>query len=162
MILGWLETCFKILGNLLEPLTRRIGNWLGRKTPRIYVHPNRSQSLWCIAWHGAQIPENEMMQLVFWGDFTQDDPDQAIIVTDAYPKGTEPQIGFVSKFTIPPRTMVHEQIGVFVYPIKGERGKTFATKFILVDQFLRKHKTQKIKFRWAGGPTASVEEKPKG
>jgi hypothetical protein len=159
MDLGWLGNLTKPFGSLLNPLAERVGNWLGRRKPRLYVHPVPAQSIWCIARQaGASSTPNEMMQITFWADLNHDDEKSALVITDAYPEGTKSQIGMVGRLTIPPHTIVHSQIAAFVQPIKGERGRAFETKFVLVDQFHLKHRTQKIVFRWVGPqqPTAPV------
>jgi hypothetical protein len=56
----------------------------------------------------------------------------------------------ISKFAIPPGAMVNEQLTAIVLPIKGKKGQPWKGRFVLVDQFERKYKTKKIKFKWVG------------
>jgi len=151
MDLSWLGNFTKPFSSLFNPPAERLGNWLGRRKPRLHVHPVLTQSIWCIASQGTpNNPVNEMMQVVFWADVNHDDDKQTLVITDAYPEGTRPQIGMLGHFLIPPHEMVHQQIVAFVQPIRGERGQPFETKFIFVDQFHRKYKTQKIVFKCVG------------
>jgi hypothetical protein len=151
MNLGWLENLTRPLSSIATPLAQRVGKWLGRRKPRLYVHFNPTQTLWCLAEqrqpNGTTV---EMMQMMFWADFNHDDERQTLILTDAYPEGTSPQMGMISKFAIPPGTMVNEQVAAFVAPVKGLRGSPWEGRFVLVDQFQRKYKTNKVTFRWAG------------
>jgi hypothetical protein len=149
--LAWLENLTKPFSQLLNPLLERIGNRLGRRKPHLYVHVNVMQAIWCIAKNG----DVEIMQAVFWAEFNHDDPKQTLVIMDAYPVGTRPQISATSKFSVGPGQIVTEQIGAYVLPIKGERGKPWSGRFILVDQFHRKHKTQKITLKWVGNSPAS-------
>lgn len=151
--LTWLSNLTKPFSSLLNPMAERIGNWIGRRKPRLYVHFNPSQMLWCIARQGqADGSFTEMMQAMFWADFNHDDPKETLVITDAYPDGTHPQLGMMVKFAIPPGEIVHEHVAAFVLPIKAEKGKAWRGRFVLLDQFQRKYKTKKVTFRWAGSP----------
>ena len=103
--------------------------------------------LWCIAGNAGQ----EMMQTVCWADINHDDPQLALIITNVYPEGSHSTKIQVTKFVVPPGEMVHEQLASFSGPIKAEKGKLWIGRLILVDQFKRKHKTEKITFQWVGG-----------
>jgi hypothetical protein len=92
----------------------------------------------------------ELMQIVFWADVNHDDQRETLVIMSAYPEGSEPEIASTLQFSVLPGTIVHEQISAFIKPIKGEAGKTWRSKFVLVDQFRRKYKTQEIAFRFAG------------
>jgi hypothetical protein len=153
MAWAWLGSLIKPLSNIFNPLTERIGQRIARRKPHLYVHPTRTQSIWCIATQGLPgSTVNEMMQVVFWADMNHDDDKLGLIITDAYPVGTRSQIGMVGRIILPPHNISHQQIAAFVNPIKGKRGQPYETRFILVDQFRRKYKTQKITFRWTGPP----------
>jgi hypothetical protein len=149
MNLEWLENLTKPIGSLLNPVAQRIGGKLGHRKPHLYVHFVLPQTVWCIARNGDQ----EAMQIVFWADFNHDDPQQTLIITDAYPKGTRSEIRTVINFPVPPGQMVREQVATFAVPIKGEKGKPWTGRIILLDQFKRKYKTDKIAFRWVGAVT---------
>jgi hypothetical protein len=90
------------------------------------------------------------MQVVCSASFTHDDLTQAMIIVDAYPEGTTPQVMAMQEFTIPPQEMVKERIMVIVGPVVAKKGKSWTGRIVLVDQFLRKHKTQKVTFKWVG------------
>lgn len=53
-----------------------------------------------------------------------------------------------SRELIEPQTMAHIQLSAIVTPIVATRGKPWRGRLIVVDQFHRKHKTQKIEFKW--------------
>jgi hypothetical protein len=92
-----------------------------------------------------------MMQAMFWADFSHDDPKQTLVIIDAYPDGTHPQIGMF-KFAIPPGKLVQEQVASFVLPVKAKKGEPWTGRFVLVDQFQRKYRTKKVTLRWVGHP----------
>jgi hypothetical protein len=81
-----------------------------------------------------------------------------VIITDVYPQGSRSEIRVSTNFVVPPGQMVHEQLQSFSLAIKAEKGKPWIGRLILVDQFKRKHKTEKAKFQWAGG-VAQLESK---
>jgi hypothetical protein len=152
---SWLGNLTKPFANVLNPVTERFGKWLGKRKPRLYVHPTLGQSIWSIATQGAPNSLIEMMHMVFWADLNHDDDTQTLLIISAYPKGTQLQIpSIIGRLRIPPHRMMHEQISAFVSPIKAKRGEPFKCKFILVDQFQRKYTTQEISFKWVG-PVAS-------
>jgi hypothetical protein len=97
----------------------------------------------------------EMMQAMFWADFNHDDQRDTLVITQAYPQGTRPQMGII-KFAIPPGQMVREQIASFVLPVKGTKERPWVGRFVLVDQFRRKYRTKKAAFRWIGPRTPSA------
>lgn len=153
MDLSWLGNLTKPFSSLLNPIAERIGNWFGRRKPRLYVHFNPTQMLWCIAQQGHPNGSfTEMMQAMFWADFNHDDPKESLVITGAYPEGTRPQIGMIGKFVIPPKQIVHQQVAAIVLPIKAKKEKPWTGRFVLVDQFQRQYKTKKVTFRWAGPP----------
>ena len=90
------------------------------------------------------------MQALFTADITNDG-NESVLILDGYFKGTKPQIPFPNRIAIPPTTTVTgECIAVFVRPVIGEGGRDFTGKVILLDQFKRKHSTDKITFTWVG------------
>jgi hypothetical protein len=136
---------------MLNAIAERLSLRIGRRKPNLYVHFNPVQTIWCIAQMGQRNgPPIELMQTVFWADLNHDDPKQTLVIVNAYPEGTEPEMSTISKFAIPPGEMVNEQLTAMVLPIKGKKGEPWIGKFILVDQFNRKYKTKRIKFKWAG------------
>ena len=145
MNLLWLENLTKPFASLLNPVAERIGNWLGRRRPRLYVHFEPTQSLWCLSHNGDQ----ELMQVMFSAGFNHDDPKQTLVIMDAYPSGTHVEIPGNDKFSVPPGQVVRERVYVFVSPVPA-KGKPWTGRFILVDQFHRRHKTQKVVLRWVG------------
>lgn len=105
---------------------------------------------------GSNDPATELMQIVFWAEIAHDDDKQTVVIMDAYPEGTEPQLPSMVRFSLPPHTLAHEQISAFVKPIKGTVGEPWQSKFIFVDQFHRKYKTQELSFRFVGHPPAGT------
>jgi len=143
-----LKTCSEFAADLLE----RLGHRLRRRKPRLYVHYAVAQSLWCIATQterdGTKTP---IMQLIFSADFNHDDPKQDLVIVNAYPKGMRQQkVAAFEKFNVPPGRIVTKQVAVWVLPLLAEQGKDWKGRFILVDQFMRKHKTERVVFRWVG------------
>jgi hypothetical protein len=90
------------------------------------------------------------MQVVFTASLTHDDLKQAMIITDAYPVGTTPQVSAMLEFTIRPEEMVKEQVVAIVSPVLGKKGEPWTGKIVFVDQFQRKHKSQRVTLKWAG------------
>lgn len=150
---SWLGNLTKPFSNLLNPITERIGNALGRRKPRLFVHLNPTQSVWCVTGQaGKPRLSDEMAQVMFWAGINHDDDKFTLIIMGAYPEGTKSQIVMAPPIAIPPGKVIETHVDAFVVPIKGQPGQPWETKFILVDQFQRKYKTQKITFRWAGAP----------
>lgn len=143
---GWIKS----LGGLLKAGFDRVAHWLGRRKPKLYVHFQPGTSIWCIAHSGPGPSATEYMHLVCSANITHDDLKQAMVIVDAYPVGATSQVKAMQDFTIPPQEMVKEQIVAIVGPVVGKKGKPWTGKIVLVDQFLRKHKTEKVTFKWVG------------
>jgi hypothetical protein len=153
-----IETLLKPFTVILNPIAERIGNRLKRK-PRLHIYVRPQFSAWCYAWDGSQKP---MMQARFTADITNDG-DEGILILDGYLKGTKPHIPFPNRIEVPPTTTVTgEHIAVFVRPVIGEGGKDFTGKVILLDQFKRKHPTDKITFTWVGPTEPPKPPTPSG
>ncbi len=150
MSFEWLENLTKPLSSLLTPIAERVGGSLGRRKPHLYVHFTHPM-LWCIAKNGEQ----EMMQTVCWADINHDGLQHALISTDVYRQGARSVKIRASNFIVRPGEMVHEQLVSFSVPIKAEKGKPWVGRLILVDQFKREHKTEKVTFQWVGETTES-------
>jgi hypothetical protein len=146
--LSWLGSLTKAFANLFNAVTERIGNWLGRRKPHLYVHPNPIHLLWCIAHNGSV----EIMQVILKAEFTHDDPKNTLVIMDAYPIGSHSQFKTFEKVRIPPHTIVDQQIVSMVLPVKGEKGKPWEARIEFVDQFQRKYRSKKLTFRRAGPP----------
>lgn len=144
------ETLLKPFTAILNPIAERIGHRLKRK-PRLHVYVRPQLSAWSYAWEGHGENQKPMMQARFTADITNDSDDETVVILDGYIKGTKPQIPFTARIKVPPTTTVtDENIAVFVRPVIGEGGKDFTGKVILLDQFKRKHPTDKITFKWVG------------
>jgi hypothetical protein len=140
----------KTLTAPLAAIAERMAQRIRRRKPNLYIHFKLNSVVWCIAQQPQkQGPPREMMQIVFWANFNHDDPTQTLVITSAYPQGTTPHVG-VMTFTIPPETMVNEQVLAIVSPIVGEKGKDWTGKIVLVDHFQREYQTKKITFKWVG------------
>lgn len=140
-----IEILLKPFSLIAHPIAERIGNRLKRK-PKLYFNIHPVGSVWCYAWNGTE----PMMQVRFDADITNDG-NEAVLLLDAYVKGTKAKIPFMRKIQIPPTTTITgEIIAVFVEPIVGEGGKDFTGKIVFVDQLKRKHYTDKTTFAWVG------------
>lgn len=154
MNLSWLSNLTKPFSSLLNPIAERIGDWLGRRKPHLYLHVQPATSMWSIAPQPQRDGSSlELMHVVFCGGFNHDDRKQTLVITSAYPEGTEPKFRMIENLSIPPETIVNERVDALVLPVRAKKEKPWTGRFILVDQFQRKYKTKKITFQWAGPPT---------
>jgi hypothetical protein len=144
---GWL----KAFNGVWKAFFDRLALWVSRRRPKLYVHFQPGTNIWCTANSGPGPNPPEYMQVVCQVTITHDDPQNSLIIIDAYPVGTKTQVQALSEIKIPPHTMVKERIVSIVAPMIGEKGKPWTGKMVLVDQFLRKYKTGKMTFKWAGG-----------
>ena len=138
---GWL----KALSGFLRAIFGRLATAITRRKPKLHVEPNVATCVWSA---GTQLPKVELMQIVCLANVNHDDPDNALVIMDVYPAGTHSQINKTCVVVIPPNTMVRDQLSALVTPVIGKRGQDWEGKLVLVDQFHRKHETQKIKFKW--------------
>ena len=153
-----IETLLKPFTAILNPIAERIGNRLKRK-PRLHIYVRPLTNFWCYARDGSQTP---MMQARFTADITNDG-NEGILILDGYLKGTKPQMPFPNRIEVPPTTTVTgEHVAVFVRPVIAEGGKDFTGKVILLDQFKRKHPTDKITFTWVGPTDPPKPPTPSG
>jgi hypothetical protein len=150
--LSWLNT----LNGFSKAIADRLAVAVTRRKPKIHVRPIVGNELWCIARQG----ETEFMQVVCWADVTHDDPKHALMIMEVYPEGTPPQVSMGSRELIQPGTLAHIQLAAIVKPIIATKGKPWKGRLVLVDHFHRKHKTQKIEFKWVGGPQEGNAERP--
>ena len=146
---GWL----KAFSGFWKAIVDRLALWIGRRKPKLYAHFQPGTSVWCIANSGSV----EYMQIVCRVSLTHDDLKQGIIIVDVYPFGTTSQVSATLEINIPPQEMVKEQLVAIVSPILGKKGEPWTGKLVLVDQFLRKHKTEKVTFKWVG-PDARTQK----
>ena len=91
------------------------------------------------------------MQLIFIADITNDHDEDTLAILDDYVPGAKPAIPFRDRVNIPTTTTQEEHVALFVTPVVREAKQDFTTRVILIDQFKRKHWTDKVTFRWAGG-----------
>ena len=152
--LSWLKT----LNGFFKAVVDRVALAITRRKPKLHVHPVVGNEVWCLAYQG----ETEFMQVVCWADVTHDDPKNNLVIMQVYPQGTTPQVGTVSKELIQPGTLARIQLSAIVKPILGTKGKPWKGRLVLVDQFHRKYKTQKIEFKWVGPQETAVKEPHKG
>jgi hypothetical protein len=156
-----IETFLKPFTVILNPIAERIGNRLKRK-PRLHIYVRPLTNFWCYAWDGYGENQKPMMQARFTADITND-RDEGILILDGYIKGTKPKLPFSDRIEVPPTTTVEgENIAVFCTPVVGEGGKDFTGKIILIDQFKRKHPTDKITFTWVGPTEPPKPPTPSG
>jgi len=145
---GWIKS----FSGFWRAVFDRLALWIGKRKPKLYVHFQPGTNIWCIANSGPGPGPSaiEYMQVVFRANFTNDDLNEAIVIVDAYPVGTTSQVAAFIEFAIPPHAIVKQQIVALVGPVIGKKGKPWTGKIVLVDQFLRKRKTQKTTFKWVG------------
>jgi hypothetical protein len=149
-----LEILLKPFTLIINPIGERVGRRLQRK-PKLHIYVRPLTTLWCYAWEG----QKPMMQLTFSADITNDGH-EGVLILDGYVKGTKPKLPFTWRIKVPPTTTIMgENISLFVAPVIGEGGKDFSAKVILIDQFKRKHKTDRITFTWVG---TTEPPKPQG
>jgi hypothetical protein len=142
------ETLLKPFTLIFTPIAERIGNRLKRK-PKLYIHIYPITNVWCYAWEGAN--QSPIMQVRFDADITNDSVHEAVLILDGHVEGTKSKFPLMRPINIPPATTVTRQIvAVFGTPVVGEGGKDFTGKIILVDQFKRKHPSDKTTFKWVG------------
>jgi hypothetical protein len=117
---GWI----KAFSGFWKAIFDRLAFWVSRRKPKLYVHFEAGTSIWCIARSGPTPSADEYMQVVCHASFAHDDSDQGMIIVDAYLVGTTSQISALREFTIPPRTMVEEQIVAVRRPGHWQERKT--------------------------------------
>src|SRR5262249_365069 len=129
-----LETLFKPVTLILNPLAERIGNRFKRK-PKLHIFARPRSPHWCYAWEGASL--TPMMQLHFSADITNDG-NEGVLILDAYVKGTKSKLPLIARISIPPgQTLMGANIVLMVAPVVGHGGKNFTGKVILIDQLKR-------------------------
>src|SRR5215469_18152744 len=115
-----LETLFKPVTLILNPIAERIGHSLKRK-PKLHIYVRPRTTVWCYAWED----QKPMMQAQFSADITHDG-EEDVFILDGYIEGTKPQVPFRERIYLPPReTLKGVNIAVFVAPVVGEGGKDF-------------------------------------
>jgi len=82
--LGWLASLISGLAAPLKGIAARVALRVERSKPRLCVHFSPSNSMWCIAQSGSL----EMFHLTLSASFKHDDRNQALVIVDAYLKGT--------------------------------------------------------------------------
>ncbi len=133
---------------IANPIAERIGHRLRRK-PKLHIHVHPFTDIWCIASSGSI----RFMQVRFTADITNDGNEGVLVWGGGYVKGTKPRVSFHLDMEIPPTSTVRRQhIALFVAPIIGKEGEDFTGRVILIDQFKRKHTTDKVTFAWIGPP----------
>jgi hypothetical protein len=159
------STLAKILDVLMRPLdvasnaiSGRLEILLKRK-PRLFVNFHPLMELWCLAFAG----DKKIMQVCFMADFSHDDPDQTILLIDAYLKGTKPWMRFDEPIRIPPGQLVRSKHveDFFVTPIIGTPGKNWTGRIIFKDHLHRPYKSEKFEFVWTGPTELPAQYKPK-
>jgi hypothetical protein len=156
MIKTVLETLLKPFTLIFNPIAERIGNRLKRK-PKLYIRVHPVTNVWCYAWEGAN--QNPMMQVRFDADITNDSNYEAVLILDGYVEGTKSKLPLMSHIKVPPATTALSQIiGVFCTPVVAEGGKDFTGRIILVDQFKRKHPSDKTTFKWVGSTVRPIPQ----
>ncbi|SRR5712692_2069232 len=128
-------------GVVSNAISGRLEILLKRK-PRLFVNFHPMSAFWCLAFSG----DTQAMQVMFSGDFSQDDPEQTILLIDAYVKGAKPWIPFDEPIEIPPEELVTSNCPVhfMVTPIIAPVGKNWTGRIIFIDQWHRPYKTKKF------------------
>lgn len=141
------ETVLKPFTIIFTPIAERIARVLKRK-PKLHIYVLPVTSILTYAWDGSSRP---IMQATFACDITNDDHHEKVIIIDAYIKGTKPCLPTRGYTEIAPASMkARQQFATFCRPVLGEAGKNFTGRVVLLDQFKRKHLTDKIEFVWHG------------
>jgi hypothetical protein len=124
-----------------------------RRKPRLFVNLHPGSARWCLARSG----NTHFMQVMFSADLSHDDPEQKILLIDAYFSGTKPRVRFTDPVAIPGNELLRTDIPIhfWVAPVIGEEGKNFSGHVIFIDQWHRKYKTNKFEFVWAGAPVST-------
>jgi hypothetical protein len=150
------EVFTKPLGVVSDAISTRLTILLKRK-PRLYVNFHPTPSLWCLGRAGHE----PFMQVMFMADFTHDDPDQTLLLIDAFLKRTEPIVHFHEPIDIDPEELVTPEycVSLMVKPVIGEEGKNWRGRIYFTDQLHRTYRTKNVEFKWAGGPTKQAEKK---
>lgn len=149
-----IEVVTKPLAVVSDAVSTRLKILLRRK-PRLLVNFHPGTPMWCLAHAGTE----PLMQMMFMADFTHDDPDQTIILIEAYLKGAKPKFHFQELIAIDAEELVTPRYNVhfMVTPVIGDEGKDWTGRVYFIDQFHRAYKTRKVEFRWAGGPVKQAE-----
>jgi hypothetical protein len=153
---SWLGNLTKPFANILNPVTERIGKWLGGRKPRLFVHFHPTQLIWSIGKEGMGDDVLETMHIHAMADVNHDDDNQTLLIVNVYPEGTENRIPGMSQFKVAPKQILGLSLMSFAQPVLGTKGQPWIGRLILVDQFDRKYKTKKAAFRWTGPPKPSV------
>ncbi|MFI5117793.1 MAG: hypothetical protein ACHP8B_13970 [Terriglobales bacterium] len=154
----WLKELFRPITTILNAAAERLAERIKRRKPRIHVVFNPQQCMWSIGGIGQHDGSiKKTMSVMFWGTFSNDDDKQPVVITEAFPPGTEQQFASF-EIVIPPRGRpVRAMVHATVLPIIGTPGKLLRTRFILKDQLGRKYRTRKTNFRWA---SSGIEKLP--
>ncbi len=139
-------------------LSGRLEILLKRK-PRLYVNFHPMMGHWGLAFSG----EARAMQVCFMADFSHDDPDQTLLLIDAYIKGTKPWIKFEEPIKISPGRLVRSNYveDIMVTPIIAPLGKNWTGRIIFIDQYHRRYRTKKFEFNWTGPTELPTQYAPK-
>lgn len=140
-VVGALLKPFEIV---ITPISERIASRLKRK-PRLHVQFHPLTAVWCLA-HEKVDPA---MQVVFTADFAHDDPRGALFIVNAYPLKAQSWYPF-EKFNLNPGQVRQNRITLLAQPVIGEKGRDWTGRIVFVDQFGRKYKTPKNRFKWVG------------
>jgi hypothetical protein len=149
------EVFARPLAVISNAIAKRLAILLRRK-PKLHVHFHPSTGVWCLAGDGKDLT---IMQVGFQADFTHDDPEQTLILVDAFPESTHAKYPFRDSITIEAEELVEpeHQIWMMVTPVVGEEGKNWKGRIVFVDQFKRKYKCkEEFEFMWAGGKSAGA------
>ena len=139
---GWLKS----FSGFWKAAFDRLALWVSKRKPKLYVHFQPGTCLGCIARHA----DAEYMQIVCPVSITHDDVKHDLIIVDVYPAGTISQVSAMQDIVIPANTMAKEQIVSIAGPVIANKGESWTGRIVLVDQFLRKYKSPKATFKWAG------------
>ena len=142
------ETLLKPFSLIFNPIAERIGNKF-KRTAKLYINIRPATNVWCYAWNGNN--PNPMMQVRFDADFTNESDREGIFILDVYVEGTKSRVPIIDHLKFPKTSTTFAQIiGLFCSPVVGEGGKDFTGRIIFVDQFKRKHRSDKTTFTWVG------------
>lgn len=152
-----LSKIVEVFAKPLAAVSNAIANRLKlrfRRKPKLHVHFHPATGLWCL----ARQAHKEIMQIGFVADLTHDDPNQTVILMDAFPEGARSELPFFDYITIPPEEWIKpgRHIWMMVTPVLAEKGRNWKGRIVFVDQWKRKYKSEEeFEFLWMGGKNPS-------
>jgi hypothetical protein len=106
--------------------------------------------MWSVGAYGNEPILNVIARL----HFAHSKKNFSVILKRAYLKGTTEVVGLTREIIVDGPYGQAEAINLFLRPIKAKAGKNLIGKIVFIDQFNRKHLTDKLTFRPAQTPVS--------